>query len=325
MSRRPKRTASTPPGPAEPTQKRSATKTDAKDTTTARADAKDKTAARAGAKDKNMAGADAKPRPVASARGNRGSRSSGSLARSRRRPEQLIEIDWRPFDDGRDAVRFEDLAVDLFVAEHGETAFTPNARRTGRDGGVDGLFDGTIDKIAGPWKIAVAVRQTFAEAKKKVRHENKLAREAGQRALFFITSFDATAVQTRDLKKLAKSGLKGAQVWPRAKLDRVLRDHVWLRQIYFGHQLVPGFVPLGHPSELDDPSQPDIEFVGRSTERALLQAFVEGTKRIAVIVAAGGSGKTRLLRGNRSGGLKSGSFRSVVSSRSATIAFVAQT
>src|SRR5689334_8397872 len=65
----------------------------------------------------------------------RGPRKPGRAARSLRRPAQPIEIDWRPFDDGRDADRFEDMAVDLFVAECGEAAFTPNARRTGRDGG----------------------------------------------------------------------------------------------------------------------------------------------------------------------------------------------
>lgn len=96
--------------------------------------------------------------------------------------------------------------------------------------------------------------------------------------------------------RLAKAGLRGARVWARAKLNRVLRDHAWIRQIYFGHQLVPGLVPLAHPCELDDPSQPDIELVGRSTERTVLRCFIEGAPRIGVIVAAGGSGKTRLLR-----------------------------
>jgi len=55
-------------------------------------------------------------------------------------------------------------------------------------------------------------------------------------------------------------------------------------------------VPVGYPSELDDPGQPDLELVGRVTESEIFRAFVEGAARILVVVAAGGSGKTRFLR-----------------------------
>src|SRR5687767_7174118 len=125
---------------------------------------------------------------------------SSSAARSVRRAKQPIEIDWRPFDDGRDAVRFEDMAGELFAAEHREDAFTPNARRTGRDGGMDGVYEGKIDGVGGPWKIAIAVRQNFPAAKRKVLQENRLARKAKVRGLFFITSFNATAADERELK-----------------------------------------------------------------------------------------------------------------------------
>lgn len=222
--------------------------------------------------------------------------SNSTAGRSVRRIKQPIEIDWRPFDDGRDAVRFEDMAGELFAAEHREDAFTPNARRTGRDGGMDGVYDGKIDGVGGPWKIAIAVRQDLPAAKRKVLHENRLARKAKVRGLFFITSFNATAADERELKTLAKKGLKGARIWARPKLERVLRKHAWLRQAFFGHQLSPGFVPVAHPSELDDPSQPDLEMVGRSVERQRLRSFIKSSSRIAVLVASGGFGKTRLLR-----------------------------
>ncbi len=209
---------------------------------------------------------------------------------------QSVELDWNQFAEGKNFDQFEDLAVDIFVAEFGEEHFIPNARRSGKDGGADGLYSSKIGRVSGPWKIACAVRQTFAAAKKKVQEENKLARKAKHRGLFFITSYDATAVEANALAKLAAKGLKGSVVWGRAKLERLLAVHTWLRQLHFGHDLVAGFVPLSHPSVLDDPRQPDLDLVGRDLERQRLSSFIQGNSRIAVLVANGGSGKTRLLR-----------------------------
>jgi hypothetical protein len=191
------------------------------------------------------------------------------------------------------------MGLDLFGEEYGEEHFIRNARRLGRDSGVDGVFNSSIGKVKGPWKIACAVRTSFNDAKTKVRHENSLARKDGYRGLFFITSFNATAPQSRELEILAKKGLKGAKVWCRARLERVLRDYAWIRQMYFGHVLIPGFVPIDDPSELDDRNQPDLEFVGRAMEIGVVREQIEGKPRIVVIVGNGGTGKSRLLRGLR--------------------------
>jgi len=212
-------------------------------------------------------------------------------------PRAELALDWDALCDRDNGRSFENLGLDLFAEKYGDGQLAPNATRAGRDGGADGLFNGAIDRVAGPWKIACAVRQSFPEALKKVRHENQLAKKAKQRALFFITSFDATPTQVAELEKAARKGLKGGRVWAQSRLTRLLRDYPWLRQIYFGHELVPGFVPMGHSTELDDRNQPDIEAVGRDAELAKLAAHLGGERgRIAIIEAAGGSGKSRILR-----------------------------
>jgi hypothetical protein len=208
-----------------------------------------------------------------------------------------LNLDWDELcgrDNGRS---FENLGLDLFAEKFGDVQLIPNAPRAGRDGGADGIFNGAIDRVEGPWKIACAVRQTFAEAMKKVRHENRLARKAKQRGLLFITSYKAHPTEVAALEKEAAKGLKAGRVWSCGRLTRMLRDYPWLRQVYFGHELIPGFVPVSHSAELDDQNQPDIEIVGRDTELATLTAHLAGERgRIAIIEAAGGSGKSRLLR-----------------------------
>jgi hypothetical protein len=208
-----------------------------------------------------------------------------------------LNLDWDELcgrDNGRS---FEDLGLDLFAEKYGDVQLIPNAPRAGRDGGADGIFNGAIGRVGGPWKVACAVRQTFPEAMKKVRHENKLARKAKQSGLFFITSYKAHPTEVAALEKEAAKGLKAGRVWSCGHLTRMLRDYPWLRQVYFGHELIPGFVPMSHSAELDDQNQPDIEIVGRDAELATLTAHLGGERgRIAIIEATGGSGKSRLLR-----------------------------
>lgn len=221
------------------------------------------------------------------------SKSTAKALPSRAAP---IEFDWNGVATSANAHRFEDLALDLFAERYDEDKFTPNARRPGKDGGVDGLYRGTLFRVAGPWKVACAVRSKYAAVERKVKEENALARKAKQRGLFFITSYDGTAVEVAKLQRLAERGLDGARVWCRAQLERLLRDLPWLRQRYFGHQVVPGFVPADLSTEGDDQGQPDLELVGRTTEVDLLRAHIAGAPRIIAVVAAGGAGKTRLLR-----------------------------
>ena len=226
------------------------------------------------------------------------SRGKGTLSdRPLRSPRQpVLRLDWETLCSSENGRTFEDLGLDLFTERYGDDHFIPNAERTGPDGGSDGLLEAALDDIAGPWKIACAVRKSFSDAKKKVVQENQKACAAGHRGLFFITSYDATPEQVITLQKLARTGLKGSKVWSRRMISRFLRDHAWLRQLYFGHDIVPGFVPVNHPTELDDQNQPDVEFVGREREADLLRRHLEGVGSMVVVEAPGGSGKSRFLR-----------------------------
>ncbi len=221
-------------------------------------------------------------------------RRSGSSNRVAAR--HALELDWSAVCEQDNGRSFENLGLDLFEATYGSAKLVPNATRPGRDGGADGLFLGEIADIEGPWKIACAVRSKFSTAMTKVKQENKLAREAGQPALMFITSFDATPSQTLALTAAARKGLDGAVVWTQSTMTRMLRDHPWLRQLYFGHELIPGFVPVQHSANRDGANQPDIELLGRDDVMTALCAHLSGKGRIAVVEGPGGAGKSRLLR-----------------------------
>lgn len=122
-----------------------------------------------------------RPKPPNSRAPKRQHRSGADKPRQTALPanaRQSVDLDWNQFTEGKNFDQFEDMAVDVFVAEYGEEHFIPNARRSGKDGGADGLYSSRIGRVSGPWKIACAVRQTLAAAKKKVREENKLARKS---------------------------------------------------------------------------------------------------------------------------------------------------
>lgn len=210
-------------------------------------------------------------------------------------PPSLL-LDWSRFEKGDNHRRFEDLALDLFARVHGEKGFIPNVIRGGRDGGADGIFEGTIGKVSGKWKVAAALRSDFASVKSKIKHENQGARDQSFIGLIFITSWDGPPNEVAQAQGVAKVGLRDALVWSRRKIERLLRSEPWLRQQYFGHLLIPGFVAPDSLEAVDDRSQPDLSLIGREAQVQALRAFATGKPRIMVLVAQGGAGKSRMLR-----------------------------
>lgn len=205
-------------------------------------------------------------------------------------------FDWSQIAKGENHRQFELMALDIVAYELDFTLFTPNVSRIGKDGGADGLYSGKISGVPGPWKIACATRSTRAKLKAKIWKENKNATKLDFQGLLFITPFPLTPVEVKNLLPIAGKGLQRAIIWPRGKLDQLLRKHPWIATQYLGHQIIPGFVPLAG-SEREEPSgQSDIPLVGREDECSKVRDFLCSAYRIMVLVAPGGSGKSRLLR-----------------------------
>jgi hypothetical protein len=214
----------------------------------------------------------------------------------RRPPRARVVFDWTHIAAPENHRAFEHLASEIFDREFDSTLFTPNAIRFGKDGGADGSYNGTISGIKGPWKISAATRKDLANLEAKIREENRLAKKKGFRGLFFITPFDVTPTEVKRLEAIAGKGLKKAIMWARGRLDYLVRKYPWLATYHFGHQIIPGFVPVDHPGERDLASQADVPLVGRQKECSEARAFLGSQDPILVLVAPGGWGKSRMLR-----------------------------
>jgi hypothetical protein len=123
--------------------------------------------------------------------------------------------------------------------------------------------------------------------------------------MIVMTSLDITVDQARRLQTRAtqsrtvrgvKKKLKHALVWGRSSIERLLVKQPWVSATYFDHQLLPGFVPLSRSDALDMADQPDLKLVGRRAELASVDDFFKSSDAVLIVVAAGGSGKSRFLR-----------------------------
>jgi hypothetical protein len=207
-----------------------------------------------------------------------------------------VDFDWRTISKPQNHREFEDLALDLLAETCNEDLLTKNALRSGRDGGADGVYTGRMAGSNGPWKIACAVRQNLSAAKAKLIEEIGKAKKGGFRGLLFATSYDASPAEVRTLQNLARSKRLKVVVWARRKLDDLLRKNPWVAATYMGQPLIPGFVPANAQSELDVGSQRDMKIVGREDDTRRILDFLDGSQRVLLLLAAGGSGKSRLLR-----------------------------
>lgn len=218
-------------------------------------------------------------------------KSSSHRVRQEGRPN----FDWSNLSKGSANKDFEDMCLDLFASEYGDVNFVPGPRRSGKDGGADATYDGQVGGQAARWKVACAIRNDLRTLSKKLVAERDGAVKGSFTGLIVMTSLDITAVQVSALRDLAKSQigkkgfpkkLKRAHVWGRANLERLLIKHPWVAATYFGHPLLPSFVPLS-PAQRDVAEQPDLELVGRTKDLEAAQAFLGSDDQVLVVQGAG--------------------------------------
>src|SRR6478736_8201562 len=112
-------------------------------------------------------------------------------------------FDWNRLSKGANSKEFEDMCLDLFGESHGDVVLVPGPRRTGKDGGSDGAYDGRVGNRRAHWKIACAIRQKIEALQTKVDQERDAALNAGFTGLIVITSLDLTVDQVKRLEARA--------------------------------------------------------------------------------------------------------------------------
>ncbi len=188
------------------------------------------------------------------------------------------------------------MASDLFDAEYDSDFFTSGPTHKGKDGGTDGAYEGMLLGMKGGWKVACAVRQSIPALEKKIEEENRKAKRDMFKGLLLMTPLDLNVKETKRLSKLAGTGLKKGAVWGRSKHERLLQKNPWVAAVHFARSVIPGFVPVDKEEEKDIPEQLDLPLIGREAELMAINDFLIGSNRVLVILAAGGCGKSRLLR-----------------------------
>lgn len=215
-------------------------------------------------------------------------------------------MDWSRIEKPSNNKQFEDMCLDLFGEEYGDISFVPGPRRTGKDGGADGVYDGAIGGHSARWKIACAIRKDLPSLNRKIDDECNQAIGRGYTGLVMMTSQDLKAPVVELLKKRARqsTGVKGgtakkikhAVVWGRSSIERMLTKHPWVAGMYFNHLRIPGFVPLVGDDTRDISEQRDLELVGREAELEVVRSFLSSKDAVLILVAAGGAGKSRFMR-----------------------------
>ena len=205
---------------------------------------------------------------------------------------RIKPLDWSQLHE--DGHTFQAMSLALFGDKH-ENGFAPGPLHRGPDGGWDGQFDGKIELFAGTWKVACAVRSSFAALRTKVIQENKKALRDSADALLVMTSLDLKNPQIRELEALAAKGLQKGKLWSRSKLATLVNQNAWVASTYFNLQFVAGFAPPGAPDSLIA-AQQDISLMGRDDELQAVSEFLNGPARVLIVSGPGGCGKSRLIR-----------------------------
>lgn len=188
------------------------------------------------------------------------------------------------------------MALALFAKIHGTDNLILGPTHTGRDGGNDGWYDGEIGGLRARWKIACAVRKSPSSLLTKARNENKTGARAGAEAILLLTPLNLNVDQVRKIEVALGKGLRRGLVWPRSMLEYHLHNDRLFAADYFGLQLIPGFVRLDSPIEPELTKQKDLPLVGREDALREVEGFLQGSDRVLLIIAPGGSGKSRFLR-----------------------------
>lgn len=215
-------------------------------------------------------------------------------------------LDWSKIDNEK---IFQRLANHLFFLECTFLfGFDPFSPYIGKDGGWDGKYKGLYppEGLSGIYCIQAKwtkhnLNEAMPSLRKWVKEELEKANKNNVQHLRLATSAELREEHINELEALNNNEVESFKIWARELLDLRINQQPFLRYFYFKSPSIPLFIP---PSiyfkdvERNLFEESNIDKILTIKERFTeLRTFLQdGNKKIFVIHAPGGYGKSHFLR-----------------------------
>ncbi len=204
-------------------------------------------------------------------------------------------IEWSKIDNDK---TFQKLVNDVFSLEINHPGFIFSNPYIGKDGGWDGMYKGKYMEIDGTWSFqSKYTKNNGIEAcrslKSQIIKELEKSKTNKVDNLILLTNADLTVDQVNELILLNTGYVKNFFIWPKENLDSKIKDYPWIRHRYFNDVQQPAFAPFINIDN-DDYNHVEIE-TKREQEEKMFSDFLLDDKKILIIHASGGCGKTYFI------------------------------
>ena len=217
----------------------------------------------------------------------------------------MFNLPWQSFD----FASFQRFCNSLLWLEIGD-AFTP-FDAPGRDGGIDGLFNGTYKRKKGPWRFQYKFHNTArktAVSTLKAELKAELAKLNREKQFVVLTNVSLLPAERQELENIVKTELTALelasttfQLWDGATLSQLFLKHpllkLWMEEGYSTASLVPYKIKFNRqltasPLAIDTLCN---FFVSRGDDLKQLHGLLnDSAKHSAILKGEAGIGKTRL-------------------------------
>jgi hypothetical protein len=215
----------------------------------------------------------------------------------------VFDLDWSKINNEK---LFQRLSNHLFSFECGYSGFVPSSPYIGKDGGWDGRWKGTYERLAGLFSIqAKWTSKNFKPAltylQSQIAEELKNARRQKVDHLIITTNAQLRDEHVAQLERLKGRKLKTLQIWHNEKLTLKLQTHSFLCHSYFGNAQFPAFVPPPVYFSIYEEMLLKVSLIGRKPELSEYTKLLLADKpSITVLHAPGGYGKSHFLKATAS-------------------------
>lgn len=213
----------------------------------------------------------------------------------------MKNLDWKKIDNDK---KFQRLVNDLFALEINRPGFLSSNPQIGADGGWDGRYIGLFMGLDGLWSFQAKwtkhnLTKAYNTLRPQLGEELKKAKKNNVDILLLATNADlqiGAGGHVEKLEELNKNEkyVKHLFIWQQADLESRIKQHPFLRHLYFGDGQEPVFAPYQMPSDIDELL--DGSIVERTNEIRKFNEFISNkNQRILIVCAAGGYGKTHFI------------------------------
>jgi len=208
-------------------------------------------------------------------------------------------LDWSLIDNDK---TFQRLINHLFALECNSPGIIPSSPYIGADGGWDGSFTGSYERLKGSFLIQAKwtkknLNPAMPSLKKAVKEEIQKAVRKRVDHLRIATNAELRHDQVVQLQNLKPPALETLHVWHREKLTISIEKQPFLLHRFFGKPQLPSFVPCNlYMKDIESKLLP-IPMVKRGDDfKRVKKALSSDRSSLVIVHAPGGHGKSHFLK-----------------------------